>query len=201
MSTTFCGIIVVGGIILVSGVGCTAPAPLTLDDTHAPTALRRTINDSIGDSAHSTIAVAPDLASATVVVGNGEITFDIQFVPGTMDPSTTWVRIELDADQNSETGRRQPNGMGSDYALLIVNDRASVQQYGYTAGPVCKSCVGSAAVAVTADRMRISVPLWLLGPDEDGRMFFQVRSWTFVGDSPVGLDSLPDERNIEQAAH
>jgi hypothetical protein len=99
--------------------------------------LHAAISDPVGDAeADPRIAVSPDLASATADVAAGNITFVIQFAPGTADRSTTWVRVELDTDMNSATGNRERNGMGSDYTLLILANgtRASVQKLGYTAG-------------------------------------------------------------------
>lgn len=55
--------------------------------------------------------------TGTVDVSAGTLTVAIQFVPGTLDRSTSRLTIELDTDQNPSTGIRTSNGLGVDYAI------------------------------------------------------------------------------------
>ena len=182
--------------LLVVGVSCatSSTAPST---TAAVAPLHAAISDPVGDAvADPRIAISPDLASATADVAAGEITFVIRFAPGTVDRLTTWVRVELDTDQDSATGNREQNGMGSDYTLLMLANgtRASVQKYGYTAGGTCSSCVGDLPMTFIADTVQVTVPLSMLGDDRDGHMNFLVKTWAVVGTaSLVGWDSMPND--------
>lgn len=166
-------------------------------NTDPAAALHVAISDPVGDAvADSRIAVSPDLASATVDVVAGTITFLVQFAPGTVDRSTTWVRVELDTDQNSATGNRERNGMGSDYTLLLLANgtRASVQKYWYTAGGTCASCVGDVPMSFVGDTLQVSVPVSIVGKNSDGHLFFLVKTWAVVGTaSLVGFDSMPND--------
>jgi hypothetical protein len=187
----------VGGAItlLTVAVSC-AQSPVTPSSV-AP--LHAAISDPVGDAiADSRIAVSPDLASATVDVADGSITFVIQFAPGTVDRLTTWLRIELDTDQNSATGNRERNGMGSDYDLLMLanGNQAAIQKYepvGCAGGGICGSTVGDVPMMFNADTMRVTVPLSLLG-NNAGHMFFLVKTWAVVGGASLAVqDSMPDD--------
>jgi hypothetical protein len=158
------------------------------------------ISDAIGDAvADARFAAPPDLASATVDVANGNVSFVVQFAPGTLDRPTTWARIELDTDQNPATGSRDHNGMGSDYDLLILANgtAASVQTYDparFNPAAVCNICVGQVPITFTGDTLRVSVPLSMLGNNRDGHLSFLVKTWPVVnGQSLIGLiDFMPN---------
>jgi hypothetical protein len=158
------------------------------------------ISDPIGDVvADPRIAVSPDLASATVDVANGNVTFVVQFAPGTVDPSTTWVRIELDSDQNSATGNREQNGMGSDYDLLLLANgkTASVQTYDparFNPADVCPICVGQVPITFTGDTLQVSVPLSMLANNRDGHLSFLVKTWPVVNGQSLAdlIDFMPN---------
>jgi hypothetical protein len=188
---------VFGGITLLTIVVSCAQSPVAPSRVAPPHA---EISDPVGDAiTDSRIAVSPDLASATVDVADGSITFVIQFAPGTVDRSTTWLRIELDTDQNAATGNRERNGMGSDYDLLMLanGNQAAIQKYdpvGCAGGGICNSTVGGVPLILSADTMRVTVPL-LLGNNAEGHLFFLVKTWAVVGGASLAVhDAMPDDR-------
>jgi hypothetical protein len=157
------------------------------------------LKDQAGDAVpDSRIAVPPDLISATVDEQADNIAFAVQFAHGTLDRMTTWIRIELDTDENSTTGNRERNGMGSDYTILLLADGrlAAIQKFekaSCAAGRPCHSAVGSVPMKSMADSIHVVVPFSLLGND-DGHMLFQVRTFAVVGkQSPVSGDSIPND--------
>jgi hypothetical protein len=123
----------------------------------------------------------------------------MQFATGSLDPTTTRVRIELDVDRNAATGNREQNGMGSDYSVLFTPNNsqvAAVQRYAAascaTGGP-CGEPVGRAPAVITGDTLLITIPLALID-NRDGHLYFLIKTWPVVErDSLVGsTDYLPE---------
>ena len=76
------------------------------------------VSDPVGDTTQDPLfATSPDLVHGTASVVDGKITFTIRFAPGTFDPSTTRINIQIDTDQNPSTGIRTGIGLGIDYAV------------------------------------------------------------------------------------
>src|SRR6476469_5042698 len=88
--------------------------------TTSPTApltniLHAEVADSAGDAvAPPGVANAPDFVHGTADVSNGNITFTIQFAPGTLNSQSTRVTVELDTDQDASTGNRVAGPLGAD---------------------------------------------------------------------------------------
>jgi hypothetical protein len=152
------------------------------------------VSDPIGDTlSDSRVPVSPDLVHATVDVAAGNITFVIQFAPGTFDRQSTRVVILLDTDQDGVTGIRQPDGLVADYG---VDPEANTSQATITkadpVGCVCFNTIGSAPVTFVPNGMQVTLSLSLLGND-DGRLSFQLNSNVFVAPmTAVGFDLMPD---------
>src|SRR5579872_5522708 len=74
--------------------------------------------DPVGDAvAPAGFANPPDLVHGTVDVSSGNVAVTIQFAPGTLNPQSTRVSVELDTDQDASTGNRVAGPLGVDYVL------------------------------------------------------------------------------------
>jgi hypothetical protein len=146
------------------------------------------------------VAITSDLVHATAEVSGGNITFVVQFAPGTLDRQRTRVVILLDTDQSAATGIRQTDGMGVDYDLELVSGQANISR----ANPVncaarqgCYDQFRSEPVTAVPDGMQVTVPLASLG-NTDGRMTFKLHSYVtiIIGETltPIMFDFMPDER-------
>lgn len=190
-------------LLLILGPACgdptSAPTP-TLTPTPSP--LHGDVSDPAGDAlSDPRVPVPPDLVHATADVAAGNITFVIQFAPGTFDQQTTRATILLDTDQNASTGIRQADGLGVDYAIDLT---ASTSTAGITkADPVgcaahlsCFNGVGLVPITFVVNGVQATVPLSLFG-NADGRMFFNVGSYVFFPPpaTSVVFDVMPD-RNL-----
>ena len=184
-------------LVLASCGGSTASPSVTSPALHGEA------NDAKGDAiAGGGIATAPDLVHATADVAAGNITFVIQFAPGTFDRQSTRVSVLLDTDQDGSTGIRQLNALGADYSidLSASTSQATIMKAdaaSCAALLTCFNAVGSQAVTFVQDGMQVIVPLSLLGND-DGRMSFQIFASILVSSSPPALptalivDVMPD---------
>lgn len=186
--------IVVASLAL-SGACTSSTAP---SSPAGPNTFHAESSDPAGDAASSPGAlVAPDLVHAAVDVNAGTVTFAIQFAPGTMNPQSTRVTIELDTDQNPTTGIVVGGPLGIDY-VLDMWARAS-QTIVQRATPVtcasdaCYSDAGTATLAVGTDSMTATVALATLG-NASGRLNYRVS--TYVSPQPmlptVNSDVMPD---------
>jgi len=143
------------------------------------------------------VRVAPDLVRATADVAAGNITFLIQFAPGTFDRQTTRVSVLLDTDENALTGIAQRQGLGADYGLDLaaatsLANITKADAAGCAAMLSCFNAVGSAPITVATDSMQVTVPLSLLG-NTDGRMTFAMNSYVLVAvATAVIFDFMPD---------
>src|SRR5262249_41252991 len=141
--------------------------------------------------------VPPDLVRATADVAGGNVTFVIQFAPGTLDRLTTRVAVVLDTDRNGSTGISQGNGLGADYALDLTASRGlgaitKADPVGCAARQSCFNPVGSLAISVGADSLQVSVPLATLG-NADGQLCFQMHSYILFGiNDAVTVDFMPN---------
>jgi len=160
--------------------------------------MRGDVSDPAGDAlSDPRVPVAPDLVRATADVVAGNITFVLQFAPGTLDRQTTRVSVLLDADQDGSTGIQQAGGIGADYNIDLAagTSQAAITRADPASCAAHLSCfapVGSTAVTVAADSVQVIVPLSLLGND-DGRLSFQASSYVLVAPlTPVVFDVIPD---------
>ena len=115
--------------LLFIAVGCGSSTPAAPSPTPVATTLHGEVIDPAGDSpSDPRVAVSSDLVRATADVTGGNLTFVVQFVPGTLDRQMTRVVILLDTDQSATTGIRQNDGMGADYALELVSSQATISK-------------------------------------------------------------------------
>ena len=186
--------------LLFIAVGCGSSTPAAPSPTLPATTLHAEVIDPAGDSpSDPRVAVSSDLVHATADVTDGNITFVVQFVPGTLDRQMTRVVILLDTDQSAATGIRQNDGMGADYALELVSSQATISK----ANPVtcaasqgCYDVVRSEQVTAIQDGMQITMSLANLG-NASGRMTFKLHTYVtiIVGQTvtPILFDSMPDD--------
>jgi hypothetical protein len=171
--------------------------------TSSPTApsanvLHAEVTDPVGDAvAPLGVANPPDLIHGTVDVSSGNITFTIQFAPGTLNPQSTRVSVELDTDQSASTGNGVAGPLGVDYTLdLYAASQTTIS--GATpstcsSGGPCYTTVGTASLTLGMDTMTTTVPLATLG-NASGRMNFRIGTYLFpppVTPTP-SADWMPD---------
>jgi hypothetical protein len=180
------------------GGSTTTPSTSATPPSTSGTLLHAEISDPIGDAlSDPRVPVAPDIVRITTDVAAGNVTFVVQFAPGTLDRQGTRVTLLLDTDQDGSTGIRQPDGVGADYDIDIAaaTSLASITKADVVACAAHLGCfnpVGSATITFLADSMQVTVPLSLLGND-DGRMSFQASSYVLVAPlTPIAFDYLPD---------
>jgi hypothetical protein len=159
------------------------------------------LTDPVGDiPVDPRIAKPPDLTSVTVDIADGNLTFFVQFAPGTLDrdpDKLTWLRIDIDTDRNSATGNREQNGMGSDFDLLALANGTlaalqKAQPDACASGLPCSSAAGSVPMIVVGDTFRMTVPLSRIN-NTDGHLLFLIKTWPVVnGQSLVPGDLLPN---------
>lgn len=153
-------------------LGCSSPTSSRLN-------LHVEVADAAGDAPTSGVVPnPPDLVRATVDVYLGDVTFAIRFAPG-WDQATAFLTIDLDVDQNANTGVPS-GGIGVEYE---VGPTSVVRFDGMSA-----TVVGTPSVTVLADGMNLRMPLSLLGGD-DGQMNFRARVHHSL---QPAFDFLPD---------
>jgi hypothetical protein len=159
--------------------GAWAQAPFVPGLAHAE--IRDTSVDALP---HVSIPVSPDLVLAVVDVGTTDVGFKLRFRPGSFDPSTTRLTIELDIDQNAATG------------VAGVEYQVRVFPAGGRGADIVRTVKGTETVAGNVpvnsvdDGCDVSIPRRLLG-DDDGRFDFRVR--VFAEPAPtIVIDLLPD---------
>ena len=149
------------------------------------------VNDLIGDvRSYPGVANPPDLVHATADVVGGNIVFTVSLAPGTFDPATTLLIINLDTDQSAATGQAPD---GTDYLVSMGDGQGNQALVAKNAGPLTFTTVGSASVGFATDGMTATVPLSLLGND-DGKLNFRVTSFVHLPGMQTsgGLDDMPD---------
>jgi hypothetical protein len=179
-------------VLTVSVYACSSTAPSTT--TSAPSTVTPTlhgeVNDPTGDARpYPNVANPPDLVHGTADVVAGNIIFTVLLAPGTFDPATTLLIINLDTDQNPATGQA-PDGI--DYLISMGDGQGNQALIAKYVAPLSYTTVGSASVGFTADGMTATVPLSLLGGA--GKMNFRVTSFIHLPGTQTssGLDNMPD---------
>lgn len=130
------------------------------------------------------VPVSPDLVLAVVDVGAAGVAFRFQFRPGSFDPSTTRLTVDLDIDQNAATGAG-----GLEYQVLVFPAGGRGADVVRIAG-AGDTVAGTVPVSHFDDGYDVSIPRRLLGND-DGRFDFRVRVYAEPA-LPTVLDLLPD---------
>lgn len=159
-----------------------------------PSAPHGEVRDPTGDARpNPNVATSPDLVHGTVDVVGTDIIFKIELAPGTFDPATTLLIINLDTDQNPKTGQSMA-GDGVDYVLSMGDgqgDQALIGKYAGTPGKF--DTVGHAPVSLLTDGMMATVPLSLLG-NSSGKLNFRVSAFVHLAGTPTSgaLDVMPD---------
>jgi hypothetical protein len=168
----------------------------SVSDATSDTVLLPVLRDGV--SFLPVVLVRPDLVAATIEVTNGSLTGTVSFAPGTRSAADTFACLMLDVDENSSTGVASAGGdvsLGFDYSVCGVLPRgsATAQVSRLSAG----SATGIASVPTSnpsADQLRLSVPLAVLGGD-DGRMAFKVTANQWVNLPILNtdvIDWMPD---------
>jgi hypothetical protein len=157
-------------------------------------------SDPVGDAVSSPgVPSAPDLVHGTVDVANSNVIFTIQFAPGTMNPQTTRLTVELDTDQNPATGITGASGLGIDYVLDLwaarTNSQTLIQRAvpaTCSSGGVCYTDVGSAMLTLGTDTVSTTVPLAMIG-NASGRMNLRVFAYASPQNAASAVaDVMPD---------
>lgn len=180
-------------------VGCSSNTPSS-PNAPSPNTLHAEVTDPIGDAVVSSgVATAPDLTHGIVDVAAGNVTFTIQFAPGSLDRQTTLLGFELDTDQNASTGI--PAGaVGIDYhigfrasASSAIVEKATPSTCVPANGASCYTSIGTAPIGVGTDSLTVTVSLAMLG-GASGRMNYQVFSYAAPPTSaPTSVaDVMPD---------
>src|SRR5713226_8888970 len=166
---------IIAGVLLglVACGGSTAPS-MTLTGT---------VTDLAGDAvARPGALVSPDLVAAAIEVSGGALTLTVSLAPGTLTQTQTLISASLDTDENPNTGSPGIDSgggdatlIGADYVINAVAARNAAQARILRAtGAYQFVTAGSASVSFpSADLLRVTVPLTLLGND-DGRLKFKV---------------------------
>jgi hypothetical protein len=186
--------------LLIAALGLTAVgcgSSTTSPTTTAAAPPHGEVTDPAGDATSDPrVDLSPDLIRATADVASGNITFIVQFAPGTFNRQTTVASIILDTDQDRTTGLAEPDGIGADYSIILM--AATSQAVVGKADPAscaakltCFPTIGSAPITVASDGFQVSIPLALLGGD-DGRMSFQLSTYVIVLGSAVVTDVMPE---------
>ncbi|HMD34412.1 MAG TPA: hypothetical protein VKH42_05570 [Vicinamibacterales bacterium] len=157
------------------------------------------MNDSTGDAVVSAgVPTPPDMVHGTLDVSGGNLTVTVQFAPGTLDPQTTRLTVQLDTDQNAGTGVPPGNGLGIDYVLDVwprtsqtIVQRATPATCVIGAG--CYADAGTVGVTVGTNTMTATVPLSMLGSGS-GPMNYRIVAYASPQSSvpAVVADQMPD---------
>ena len=130
------------------------------------------------------VPVSPDLVLAVIDVGATEVAFRFRFRPGSFDPSTTRLTVDLDIDQNDASGAG-----GLEYQVFLVPAGGRGADVVRITG-AGDTVVGTVPVSHVDDGYDVSIPRRLLGND-DGRFGFRVHVYAEPSLATV-LDLLPD---------
>jgi hypothetical protein len=168
-------------------VACGSRAPIqpvsipSVVSGRTPVEVRDSSVDALPDAR---IPTSPDIVFGIVEVRAADVLFRFRYRPGTFDPATTRLSIDLDTDQNAATGTS-----GVEYYVFVFPaggrgaDVARTTSASYTV-------VGTVPVTFVTDGCDIAVPLALLG-DDDGTFDFRVRVYSQPA-LPSVIDVLPD---------
>jgi hypothetical protein len=160
------------------------------------------VTDPAGDATPYPGVTSPDLISATGSVTGTNLVLNVQFAPGTFDPATCQVTINLDTDENISTGSpgvdsgcvNDASLMGTDF--IVWMQPRSFQALVFKSSGGCNSwnMLGTIAVTLKGNGMETTVPMALLDND-DGKINFKALSNAWLGqgtNSTNVLDVMPD---------
>jgi hypothetical protein len=112
--------------LLCTLVACTRQAPAP-----SPVRFHGDVTDPVGDAiVDARVPRPPDLVVASISVTDDNVSFSVRFAPGTFDPATTAITIQLDTDLSSSTGVPLRD-MGVDYIVglgLFAGNRATLSK-------------------------------------------------------------------------
>jgi len=187
-------------VSLFAGVACSGGSTTTPSTAPQSATFHADLADPLGDAVEPGVLNPPDLLHGSVDVNGGNVTFTVQFAPGTLNPQTTRLILYLDTDQDASTGNPIPGPLGIDYLLDMFASRnqTAVTQatLTLTSCPTAAPCyiqVASAPLTVGTDMMTTTVPLALLG-NTSGRMNFRVSTQAFTSPTTPtpNSDWMPD---------
>ena len=153
--------------------------------------------DPVGDATpFPSVQVSPDLVAVTVGTDGMSLIVEVRFAPGTFN-ATTLTQVNLDIDQNPDTGspgvdseQNDSDLMGVEFIINIGGNRlvlgtdifvpAVVLQF--AGQPHSFTPMGNVQAEVLAQGYRVSVPLTLLH-NVDGRINFKVTTFALLDPS------------------
>ncbi len=156
------------------------------------TSLHVEVADPIGDVTRAPFGpVPPDLVRGVLDVSGENATFTVTFAPGTFDPQTTWLFIDVDTDRNPLTGT-PTDGLGVDYFVSMSGTPGTAAVFRCPFRTVvCPDTVGTPTVTTMSDGVAIAMPLSFLGFSGNDQVRFDFRIYA----SSLGIgpnDYLPD---------
>ena len=162
--------------------------------------------DPVGDATpFPSVQVSPDLVAVTVGTDGMSLIVEVRFAPGTFN-ATTLTQVNLDIDQNPDTGspgvdseQNDSDLMGVEFIINIGGNRlvlgtdifvpAVVLQF--AGQPHSFTPMGNVQAEVLAQGYRVSVPLTLLH-NVDGRIHFKVTTFALLDPSIPSFTSILD---------
>ncbi len=162
--------------------------------------------DPVGDATpFPSVQVSPDLVAVTVSTDGMSLIVEVRFAPGTFN-ATTLTQVNLDIDQNPDTGspgvdseQNDSDLMGVEFIVNIGGNRlvlgtdifvpAVVLQF--AGQPHSFTPMGKVQAEVLAQGYRVSVPLTLLH-NVDGRIHFKVTTFALLDPSIPSFSSILD---------
>ena len=164
------------------------------------------MGDPVGDATpFPSVQVSPDLVAVTVSTDGMSLIVEVRFAPGTFN-ATTLTQVNLDIDQNPDTGspgvdseQNDSDLMGVEFIVNIGGNRlvlgtdifvpAVVLQF--AGQPHSFTPMGKVQAEVLAQGYRVSVPLTLLH-NVDGRIHFKVTTFALLDPSIPSFSSILD---------
>ena len=162
--------------------------------------------DPVGDATpFPSVQVSPDLVAVTVGTDGMSLIAEVRFAPGTFN-TTTLTQVNLDIDQNPDTGspgvdseQNDSDLMGVEFIINIGGNRlvlgtdifvpAVVLQF--AGQPHRFTPMGNVQAEVLAQGYRVSVPLTLLH-NVDGRINFKVTTFALLDPSIPSFTGVLD---------
>lgn len=189
----------VGALIAVflMGAACAHPAPTE----SAEVRFHGEAIDPVGDTAIAADTRVPrpaDLVYASVDVMDNAVRLTVRFAPGSLDPASTGVAIDLDTDLDSLTGVRGL-GVGSEYSVIMSAgpDREAEIARAVTDPGCTTPCrfepFAHPALGLSSDAMEVLLPRSSLA-GFDGRLDFRVVAFARLNGGLLSItsDNLPN---------
>ena len=164
------------------------------------------VADPVGDaSPFPSVQVSPDLVAVTVGTDGMSLIVEVRFAPGTFN-ATTLTQVNLDTDQNPDTGspgvdseQNDSDLMGVEFIINIGGNRlvlgtgifAPAVVLQFAGQPNSFTPVGNVQAEVLAQGYRVSVPLTLLN-NVDGRINFKVTTFALLDPSVPSFTGILD---------